>query len=177
MFGPALMACPVGTYKSRSREVYLPKQRGWYDLYTNAYYKGGQTITASAPYERIPVFVPEGAILPFGPEIEWTDQKPADNIILYVYAGHDGEFTLYEDEGTNYDYEKEEYATIKFAYNDARKTLTIGERQGQDAGMLKNRKFTVVYRQPGTIVDGLDLNKTNGRQVDYSGKAVSIKLK
>jgi alpha-D-xyloside xylohydrolase len=177
MFGPALMACPVGTYKSRSREVYLPKQRGWYDLYTNAYYKGGQTITASAPYERIPVFVPEGAILPFGPEIEWTDQKPADNIILYVYAGHDGEFTLYEDEGTNYDYEKEEYATIKFAYNDARKTLTIGDRQGQYAGMLKNRKFTVVYRQPGTIVDGLDLNKTNGRQVDYSGKAVSIKLK
>ncbi|MGI6242652.1 MAG: TIM-barrel domain-containing protein [Prevotella sp.] len=176
MFGPALMACPVGTYKARSREVYLPKQRGWYDLYTNAYYKGGQTITANAPYERIPVYVPEGSILPFGPEIEWTDQKPADNIKLYVYAGHDGEFTLYEDEGTNYDYEKGKYTTIRFTYDDAKKTLTIGDRQGAYPGMLENRKFTVVYRHPGAKVDALDPDKADGRQVNYSGKAVSVKL-
>lgn len=177
MFGPALMACPVGTYKSRSRDVYLPKQRGWYDLYTNAYYEGGQTITANAPYERIPVYVPTGAILPFGPEIEWTDQKPADNIKLYVYAGHDGEFTLYEDEGTNYDYEKGKYTTIRFVYNDAKKTLTIGDRQGSYPEMLEKRKFTIVYRQPGTTVDGLDVDKATGRQVDYDGKAVTVKLK
>ena len=61
MFGPSLMACPVGEYKARSRKVYLPKQRGWYDLYTNKYYVGGQTIDADAPYDKIPVFVPEGA--------------------------------------------------------------------------------------------------------------------
>lgn len=177
MFGPALMACPVGTYKSRSRDVYLPKQRGWYDLYTAAYYEGGQTITANAPYERIPVYVPAGAILPFGPEIEWTDQKPADDIKLYVYAGHDGEFTLYEDEGTNYDYEKGKYSTIRFVYDDAKKTLTIGDRQGSYPGMLEKRQFTIVYHQPGTTVDGLDVNKATGQQVDYDGKFVSVKLK
>ena len=106
MFGPALMACPVGEYQKYSRNVYLPKQKGWYDFYTGKYYAGGQTIVADAPFEKIPVFVPEGSILPVGPEMEWSDQKKAELIDLYVYAGKDGSYTLYEDEGTNYNYEK-----------------------------------------------------------------------
>ena len=101
MFGPSLMACPVTQYKARTRSVYLPKQTAWYDFYTNKHYAGGETITADAPLERIPVYVPEGSIIPFGPEIEYTDEKPAELINLYVYAGRDGKFTLYEDEGTN----------------------------------------------------------------------------
>ena len=104
MFGSALMACPVGEYQKYSRNVYLPKQKGWYDFYTGKHYAGGQTIVADAPYEKIPVFVPEGAILPVGPEMEWSDQKKPELIDLYVYAGKDGEFTIYEDEGTNYNY-------------------------------------------------------------------------
>ena len=176
MFGPALMACPVMKYKTYSREVYLPKQKGWYDLYTNKYYAGGQTITADAPYERIPVFVPEGSILLFGPEMEWSDQKPADNITVYVYAGKDGEFTLYEDENTNYDYEKGEYATIKFTYNNAKRTLTISDRNGEFPGMLKNRKFNVVLRTPQVTADGLNPDAATGKTVSYSGKKVSVKL-
>lgn len=121
MFGPAFMACPVGEYKARTRQVYLPKQTGWYDLYTNKYYQGGQTITADAPFEKIPVFVPAGAIIPFGPEMQWSDEKPAELITLYIYAGKDGGFTLYEDEGTNYNYEKGKYATIEFGYDDKAK--------------------------------------------------------
>lgn len=112
MFGPALMACPVMKYGERHRSVYLPQQKGWYDLYTNKYYGGGQTIDVDAPYDRIPVFVPEGSILLFGPEMEWSDEKPADPITVYVYAGKDGSFTLYEDENTNYNYEKGLYSTI-----------------------------------------------------------------
>ena len=119
MFGPALMACPVGEYQKYSRNVYLPKQKGWYDFYTGKYYAGGQTIVADAPFEKIPVFVPEGSILPVGPEMEWSDQKKAELIDLYVYAGKDGSYTLYEDEGTNYNYEKGKYAMIDFKYNDA----------------------------------------------------------
>ena len=176
MFGPALMACPVMKYKTYSREVYLPKQKGWYDLYTNKYYAGGQTITADAPYERIPVFVPEGSILLFGPEMEWSDQKPADNITVYVYAGKDGEFTLYEDENTNYDYEKGEYATIKFTYNNAKRTLTISDRNGEFPGMLKNRKFNVVLSTPQVTADGLNPDAATGKTVSYSGKKVSVKL-
>ena len=176
MFGPSLMACPVGKYKTRSREVYLPEQRGWYDLYTNKYYKGGQTITAAAPYEKIPVFVPEGAIIPFGPAIEWTDEKPADVIKLYVYAGKDGKFTLYEDEGTNYNYEKGKYATIDFTYDDARKQLTIGARKGAFEGMLNKRTFEIIYRTPDVSTSDLLLDEVKGKKVIYQGKAVVVKL-
>ena len=87
MFGPALMACPVGYYKARNRSVYFPKQCGWYNLYTNEYVEGGQSLVVDAPYEQIPVFVREGAIIPFGPEMEWCDEKPAELINLYIYAG------------------------------------------------------------------------------------------
>ncbi len=177
MFGPAFMACPVGKYQARSREVYLPKQSGWYDLYTNKYYKGGQTITADAPYEKIPVFVREGAIIPYGPAIEWTDQKPADFITLYIYAGKDGNFTLYEDEGTNYNYEKGKYATIDFVYDDANKQLTICGVNGEFDGMLKKRTFKVVYCTPGKTVKDLDIDKVKGQIVKYTGKEVTLKLK
>ena len=135
MFGSALMACPVGEYQKYSREVYLPKQKGWYDFYTGAYHAGGQTIVADAPYDKIPVFIPEGAILPIGPEMQWSDEKKPELIDLYVYAGKDGSYTLYEDEGTNYNYEKGKYAVIDFKYDDARKQVTIGARKGSFDGM------------------------------------------
>lgn len=144
MFGPALMACPVGEYQKYSRNVYLPKQKGWYDFYTGKHYAGGQTIVADAPFDKIPVFVPEGSILPIGPEMEWSDQKKAELIDLYVYAGKDGSYTLYEDEGTNYNYEKGKYAMIDFKYNDAQKTITIAARKGAFDGMLQKRRFNIV---------------------------------
>ena len=177
MFGPALMACPVGEYQKYSRNVYLPKQKGWYDFYTGKHYAGGQTIVADAPYEKIPVFLPEGAILPVGPEMEWSDQKKAELIDLYVYAGKDGEFTIYEDEGTNYNYEKGKYATIDIKYNDAQRTITFGTRKGSFDGMLLKRRFNVVL--VGTNREqGVNLAKApKGKMVKYAGKAVTVKLK
>ena len=177
MFGSALMACPVGEYQKYSRNVYLPKQKGWYDFYTGKHYAGGQTIVADAPYEKIPVFVPEGAILPVGPEMEWSDQKKPELIDLYVYAGKDGEFTIYEDEGTNYNYEKGKYSTIDIQYNDAQKTLTIGARKGSFDGMLQKRRFNVVL-VCGNNQQGISLAKApKGKMVKYAGQAVTIKLK
>lgn len=177
MFGSALMACPVGEYQKYSRNVYLPKQKGWYDFYTGKYYAGGQTIVAGAPYEKIPVFVPEGAILPIGPEMEWSDQKKPELIDLYVYAGKDGSYTLYEDEGTNYNYEKGKYATIDFQYNDAQKTLTVGARKGSFDGMLQKRRFNVVLVQAQKN-QGISLDKApKGKMVKYAGQTVTVKLK
>ena len=177
MFGPALMACPVGEYQKYSRNVYLPKQKGWYDFYTGKHYAGGQTIAADAPYEKIPVFLPEGAILPVGPEMEWSDQKKAELIDLYVYAGKDGEFTIYEDEGTNYNYEKGKYATIDIKYNDAQRTITFGTRKGSFDGMLLKRRFNVVL--VGTNREqGVNLAKApKGKMVKYAGKQVVVSLK
>ena len=175
MFGPALMACPVGYYKARNRSVYFPKQCGWYDFYTGEHYDGGQHLVVDAPYEKIPVFVREGAIIPFGPVMEWCDEKPAELINLYVYEGQDGSFQLYEDEGTNYNYEKGKYATIEIAYNDADKTVSFGKRNGAFKGMLKNRRFNVVLVKKDQPRD-LNLDNPEGKMVQYSGKAVSVKL-
>lgn len=177
MFGPALMACPVGEYQKYSRNVYLPKQKGWYDFYTGKHYAGGQTIVADAPFDKIPVFVPEGSILPVGPEMEWSDQKKAELIDLYVYAGKDGSYTLYEDEGTNYNYEKGKYAMIDFKYNDAQKTLTIGARKGSFDGMLQKRRFNVILVNAQNN-QGVNLAKApKGKMVKYAGRAVTVKLK
>lgn len=175
MFGPSLMACPVGHYKARSRQVYLPEACGWYDLYTNRFHQGGQTITADAPLEKIPVFVPQGAIIPFGPMMEWSDERPADTIQLFVYAGRDGRFTLYEDEGTNYNYEKGRYATIDFSYDEETRTLTIGRRQGSFDGMLEHRKFNIVYKTPQATTRDLNVDEA-GRLVDYDGNELKIRL-
>lgn len=177
MFGSALMACPVGEYQKYSREVYLPKQKGWYDFYTGAYHAGGQTIVADAPYDKIPVFIPEGAILPIGPEMQWSDEKKPELIDLYVYAGKDGSYTLYEDEGTNYNYEKGKYAVIDFKYDDARKLVTIGARKGSFDGMLQKRRFNII------LVDqkkqqGVNLAQSpKGKVVKYAGQAMTVKLK
>ena len=176
MFGPALMACPVGYYKARNRSVYFPEQCGWYNLYTNEYVAGGQQLIVDAPYECIPVFVREGAIIPFGPEMEWSDEKPAELINLYVYAGQNGYFQLYEDEGTNYNYEKGKYATIDITYDDATKTVSFGARKGQFPGMLKNRQFNVVLISKDASKP-LNLDNPEGKLVQYNGKAVSVNLK
>ncbi|MBO7045763.1 MAG: DUF5110 domain-containing protein [Prevotella sp.] len=175
MFGPALMACPVGYYKARNRSVYFPEQCGWYNLYTNEYIQGGQRLVVDAPYEQIPVFVREGAIIPFGPEMEWSDEKPAELIHLYIYAGRNGTFQLYEDEGTNYNYEKDKYATIDITYDDVSKTVSFGARQGQFPGMLKNRRFNVVLITKDNPRP-LNLGDPKGVTVDYNGKAITCNL-
>ena len=173
MFGPALMPCPVYEYKARSREVYFP-EGGWYDFYTGAYIAGGQTLTADAPYERIPLYVRAGSIIPFGPDMQWSDEKPADNIRLYVYVGRDADFTLYEDDGVTYGYEKGAYATIPIHWDDASRTLTIGERKGSFPGMLESRTFTVVVVDPahpaGFAPDA------SGTEMLYDGKSLQMNL-
>ncbi|WP_339917160.1 TIM-barrel domain-containing protein [Yeosuana marina] len=175
MFGPSLMVCPVYKYEARNRNVYFPKGTGWYNFYSGDHFAGGQTVNVEAPYERIPLFIPEGVIIPVGPEIQYTDEKLADTIVLYVYKGKDGSFELYEDEGSNYNYEKGDYATISFNYSEIDGTLTIGERKGEFKGMLKNRKFVIVTvskESPKPFVYDVE-----GQDVYYDGHQQTITLK
>jgi alpha-D-xyloside xylohydrolase len=174
LFGPALLINPVYNYKASSRSVYLPAGQGWYDVYSGKYYNGGQQIMADAPYERMPVFVKEGSIVLSGPELQYTDEKPADPVIVHVYAGKDAGFTLYEDENLNYNYEKGALAQIPFAYNEQSRTLTIGERVGSFEGMLKNRTFyiKVISKEKPA---GMDFTET-GKKVKYNGRQILLKL-
>jgi alpha-D-xyloside xylohydrolase len=176
MFGPSLLINPVYTYKDTNRSLYLPAGQGWYDLYSGKYFKGGQQITADAPYERMPVYVKEGSILPTGPALQYTSEKQADPLTIFVYGGKDAAFTMYEDEGTNYNYEKGAFTTIELKYTEATKTLTIGTRKGSYKGMLQNRNVRVVLIGQKSA-KALDFDQQTTNVIKYSGKETSLKLK
>ncbi len=176
MFGPYIMVSPVYHYKARSRNVYLPESCGWYDFYSGSFYKGGEKIQAEAPYERIPLFIKEGSIIPVGPDIQYTLEKKADTITVFVYTGKDGVFSLYEDEGVNYNYEKGAYSTIDFVYSEKRSELTIGERKGSYDGMLLNRTFNIVWIDPQRPVP-FNADIVPDRCINYSGGSVTVKRK
>ncbi|MBL7856821.1 MAG: DUF5110 domain-containing protein [Cyclobacteriaceae bacterium] len=174
LFGPSLLIAPVTAYKARSREVYLPAGAGWYDFHTGKYYEGGQSITADAPYSKMPVFVKSGSILPAGPEIQYVDEKPADPITIYVFTGADGKFVLYEDEGTNYNYEKGQYSKIPMHYSAQNRELTIGHREGAFSGMLSKRTFQIIWVTRENPA-GVTLQPTKQQNVAYSGDEIRLK--
>jgi alpha-D-xyloside xylohydrolase len=175
MFGPAFLVSPVTTYKARSRAVYLPAAAGWYDFWSGAAVAAGKTVDVAAPYDSMPVHVRAGAIVPMGPEIAYTDEKPADPITLWVYAGANGEFTLYDDDGLTYGYEKGAFARIPIRWNDAARTLTIGKREGDFKGMQKQRTFEVVVVSKARPV-GFSFTPKVAQTVKYDGAAVDVKL-
>ena len=173
LFGPALMPCPVYEYQARSRSVYFPAG-GWYDFYSGAYLGDNGRKTVDAPYSRMPLYVRAGSIIPFGPAMQWSDEKPADDILLAVYAGKDACFNLYEDENVNYNYEKGFFANIPISWDEAGRTLTIGERKGTFDGMLQSRTFRVVLVEPGHPW-AYDPDAP-GVTVSYDGKPVEVKF-
>ncbi len=146
---------------------YLPKGADWYDFWTGKCTKGGQSVTVTTQLDRVPMFVRAGSIIPLAPEMEYVGQKPWDNLEIRVYPGADASFTLYEDEGDNYNYERGQYAEITFKWNDRTRQLTIAPRKGSYTGMLQNRRFTIVL--PGQEASA-------GKVVEYNGQEVVVKI-
>jgi alpha-D-xyloside xylohydrolase len=157
----------VNFAQSKSTKIYLPEGTSWYDFWTNERVKGGQEITRSTTIDKIPLYIKAGSIIPFGPQVQYATEKKWDNLEIRVYPGANGEFSLYEDENDNYNYEKGAYSTITFTWNDASKSLTVNNRKGSFPGMITSRKFNV-----STIVNGVKTNKT----VDYNGKKVVVRF-
>lgn len=185
MYGRSLLICPVlhplytkeqvdwsnkeypvvDWTAEKNYDVYLPAGARWYDYRTHKCYDGGQTITALAPLAYAPIYVRAGSILPLGPEVQYTTEKPWDALDIVVYPGADAEFTLYEDEGDNYNYEKGVYSTITFKWNDRTRTLTVGACQGEYPGKLATRTFNI------KVVGGGE------KSVRYNGKRQTITIK
>ncbi len=176
LFGPALLINPVTEYRARERQVYLPAGAGWYDLRSGRYFAGGQTIVADAPYSDIPIFIKAGSILPCGPEIHYAMEKPADPIRLFVYAGADGSFFLYEDEEINYNYEQGKFSIIPLSFKADDHLLIIGKRQGKFPGMLETRTFEICLISP-TRPMGLNFQTIPDRTILYDGTEQAIKMK
>jgi len=157
----------VNFTQAKSTKVYLPEGTAWYDFWTNEKLNGGQEIVKATTIDEIPLYIKSGSIIPFGPQVQYATEKKWDNLEIRVYPGANGEFTLYEDENDNYNYEKGIYSTISFIWNDANKSLTINERKGSFPEMLTTRKFNIVV-----VADGKNIDKV----VTYSGKKVVVKL-
>ena len=175
MFGPALLVGPVTEYKARRRPVYLPGTTDWYDFWTGAWVAGRQTIDSPAPYDSMPLYVKAGSIIPFGPDLLYTGEKPADPITLYVYAGADGTFTLYEDDGLTYGYERGAFTRIRIQWKDAAKILTIGKHEGSFPGMLARRTFEVVLVSKAKPV-GFSFEPRADQVARYRGAKVELLL-
>ena len=194
MFGRNILVKPVTdplyTYKDAQKKghtiypdvkqaaapvnVYLPQGNKWFDFWSNAQYEGGQEVQRLCPINIMPVFIKAGTILPFGPDVQYSSEKPWDELEIRVYPGANGEFTLYEDEGDNYNYEKGKFSEIKFSWDEARHTLSIAPRKGSFKGMLQSRKFNLVLvgADSGKGNQPMKINKT----INYNGKAVSVQL-
>jgi len=190
MFGKSILVSPVtqAMYNKRqdsinvvdyseikSKSIYLPQGTDWYDFWTGEKMSGGQTVQKKTPLDIIPLYVKAGSILPLGPKVQYATEKKWDKLEIRIYEGANGEFTLYEDENDNYNYEKGVHSTIIFSWNNQQKVLTIGDRKGAYPGMLTNRKFNIVLvrKEKGT---GSVLSENFDKIVGYSGKKLVIKL-
>ena len=183
MFGPAFLVNPVTEPLSTgdnagakaSRSVYLPASAQWYDFYTGKHYTGGQTITAAAPIDIIPLFVKAGSIIPMGPVMQYATEKPAQKIELRIYPGANGQFEYYEDENDNYNYEKGKCVTFKFVWNDKLHLLSISDTKGSFNGMLKTHMFNVVIVN-GEHGSNVNAAKSADKSITYTGKALKVKI-
>jgi alpha-D-xyloside xylohydrolase len=159
----------------KTHTVYLPQTESWYNFWTGEKCNGGQYKTVNATIDILPLFIKAGSIIPMGPFIQYSTEKPADPIELRLYTGANGSFSLYEDENDNYNYEKGIYSTIEFKYDETKHALTIGRRKGEFPGMRKERifKIVVVSTNHGS---GLDLTQNPDKQIKYNGDEVVVNL-
>ena len=152
----------INWLEKKSTTTYLPKGTLWYDFWTGKRYKGGQNVMQETTLDQVPMFIRAGSILPLGPEMQYVGEKTWNNLELHIYPGADGTFTLYEDEGDGYNYEKGIYTTITFHWNNKARKLTIGKRKGQYPGMLQQRQFTIIWPDGSSQV------------VTYDGKEIAL---
>jgi alpha-D-xyloside xylohydrolase len=184
MFGPAFLVNPVteqiystidNAQNEKTRKVYLPKAPKWYDFWTGKNFAGGQTIRASAPIDILPLFVKAGSIVPMGPFLQYATEMPADPVELRIYEGASGEFTMYEDENDNYNYEKGNYSLVRFSWNDTQKILTISDLKGTFPGMLNERSFNIILVKENHG-SGVELCKEPDKTIKYLGTKLEVKL-
>lgn len=190
MFGKSLLVCPVtkpmyskisvnGNDTTRaedfslikSDEIYLPDGTDWFDYWTGKKLKGGQKVIKETPIDIMPLYVKAGSILPFGPKVQYATEKKWDELEVRIYPGANGEFTLYEDENDNYNYENGAYSTIKFRWDDKVRQLRISKLNGSFKSMLKNRTFNVGLIDKSSVSEKFDLVT---KSIKYNGKTTVV---
>ncbi|MCD6518683.1 MAG: glycoside hydrolase family 31 protein, partial [Anaerolineae bacterium] len=163
-FGPAFLVAPVVEPRARRRSLYLPSGR-WYNFWTEQPWEGGRIIELDAPLDTLPLLVRGGSIIPMGPAVLSTDQLSWDELTLHIYPGEDATFTLYEDDGDTYAYERGAFARTRLVYKNGKEwCLSISGAEGGYEGMPHTRRWHVVMHDssPPAIL------QLNGRTLDPS---------
>ncbi len=164
MFGKSLLINPITQGNVRNWRTYLPEHTaGWVDFWNGKTYEGGQYVDIPVTIDRIPVFVKAGTILPMGMKKQYALERPNTPLEIYIYPGEDASFTLYEDEGDNYNYENGAYSNIMFQWNNHKRVLTIEEREGEYPGMQLSRTFRII-------------SPSAEKTVVYQGKKMTVRL-
>ena len=149
---------------AKPRRVYLPAGRKFYDFYTRAVYEGGQTIEIPVTMASIPLFLPEGAIIPLATnQIFNAATESITGLHLICAPDRDGSFTLYDDEGDSYRYEQGAYTETPLTWDDSARVLTIGARQGSYPGMPQSQTYRVVLGDQEQVVTA-----ENGQELQVS---------
>ena len=194
MFGKSVLVSPVATAMYikpavngrdtiqvedfsavKSKETYLPAGGDWYDFWTGEKLLGGTKVRRQTPLDIIPLYIKAGSIIPVGPNVQYAEEKKWDALEIRIYPGANGRFVLYEDENDNYNYEKGIYSTITFSWDDKKKMLTIGDRNGSFPGMLDSRKFNIVVVS-ATKGGGENMIAQPDKEITYTGKKLAIKF-
>ncbi len=172
MFGRSLLVAPVTSPEVKEWKVYLPQGSLWWDFWTNQKIDGGKNVVKEVTKDIIPLYVKAGSIIPFGPKVQYSDEKKWDNLEIRIYGGADGDFILYEDEKDNYNYEKGVFTTIKFHWDDAARKLTVNSREGAYPGMLSRRKFNVVIVDTNSGIGDKPMKVS--KSISYTGKKITV---
>ena len=177
MFGSDLLVAPVVQAQAQQRKVYLPEGDNWTDFWNGKQYEGGTNVSRDVNLATMPLFVRQGSIVPWGSDVQYSSQNNWDNLELRIYPGADASFTLYEDERDNYRYEQGQYSEIPFQWNDATRTLTIGQRTGSFVGMPEKRTFRIVLVDEANHLGlGIQPSVRFSKEVEYTGSSLSVEI-
>jgi alpha-glucosidase len=150
LFGPDILVAPVLDEGATERDVYLPAGV-WIDFWTDTVYTGPRPLTVPAPLDSLPLFIRQGAILPLGPEMQYSWERPLDPLTLEIYRGADRSFSLYEDDGETTGYQTGAYVLTPFRVTESAGVLTCiaGEALGSFPGHPSERTYLLnIHHQP-----------------------------
>lgn len=194
MFGKNILVCPVtdpmyvkfrkddNKYYAekedfstiKTTDVYLPEGTKWLDFWTGVELEGGQTLIRETPIDILPLYVKSGSIIPFGPDVQFANEKIGP-LTIRVYPGANASFTYYDDERDNYNYENGAHTTIDMKWNDASQTFTLEAQKGEYEGMPQSRKIWLVKVEKGKGI-GLPNKEQADKEIVYTGEKIEIKL-
>jgi len=162
LWGRDILVAPVTDKGVTSRNIYLPRG-DWFDFWTEERITGGKEIDKQVDLSVLPLYARAGAIIPFGPLKQFTEEKSDEPLTLQIYPGSNGEFLLYEDDGKTFDFRRGEWMGIRLQWNDKSRQLTMRLEKG--SRLLTTHKINV----------RLVPNKET-RSIVFNGKPLTIQL-